>query len=436
VPNKPKKPAPNAGRSTLKQTVITNDFGYAPTKDIDLGYALRSKDKPNVQHKVQPKSKAQPKSKVRQMADDDSVESVYDEENLFIAAADTDHPKPPKVGEDLRQLHKECAEYALAGMKAKSYDKAVCMTFLDSISNPKLEAYARKARTLNTKKKSSKVYYDKNKDKVLETRKLIKTACSSNQNYVVIDVEPFVMLEVNASDSSLAMNSSPTVNSSSSPMVVDSPTLNSSPIVDSSPTAVAPTLNSSPIVDSSPTVESPSPAPDGAPVDFVGMTATVVSMPEPTDKKRKRTNKHKIKDNKLDFVINFPCMKEGHMLHLWPCKDCFDWLHGFRVRLHGEPESHRLLELRYKVAAGALQKPTFKWTKQKEPLIWSEAVITRKKNQLLKFIDEMNRFNEACWTTASSFEGALTEMQRYKWIRICRNREQRIIGSALSASTW
>jgi len=44
VPNKPKKSAPKAGRSTLKQTVITKDFGYAPTKDFDFGYALRSKD--------------------------------------------------------------------------------------------------------------------------------------------------------------------------------------------------------------------------------------------------------------------------------------------------------------------------------------------------------------------------------------------------------
>ena len=439
VPNKPKKPAPKAGRSTLKQTVITNDYGFG------LGYALRSKDKPKAQpkaqSKVKPKAQLKPKAQAKSKADDDSVESVYDEENLFIAATDTDHPKPPKVGEDLRQLHKEWAEYALAGMKAKSYDKAAWMSYLDSISNPQLEAYARKARTLNTKKKSSKVYYDKNKDKFLETRKLIKTACSSSdQDYLVIDVEPFVMPEANTSDSSLAMNSSPTVNSSSSPMVVEYPTLNSSPVVDSSPTAttttVAPTLNSSPIVDSSPTMESTStPAPDGAPVEFVGMTATVLSMPEPTDKKRKRTNKHKIKDSKLEFVINFSCMKEGHMLHLWPHKDCFDWLHRYRVKLHGEPESHRLHELRCKVAAGELQKPTFKWTKQKEPLIWSEAVITRKKNQLLKFIDEMNSFNEACWTAASSYDGALTEMQRYKWIRICRNREQRILASALSVST-
>jgi len=169
------------------------------------------------------------------------------------------------------------------------------------------------------------------------------------------------------------------------------------------------------------------------PVGIIGMTAAVKSIPQSTEKKRKRTRKHK--DSRLEFVINFPCMKEGNMLHLWPTKDCFDWLHAYRVRLHGEPESHHLRELRCKVAAGELQKPTFKWTKQKEPLIWSNAVITRKKNQLIKFIDEMNSFNKACWTAASSYDGALTEMQRYKWTRICRDREQRILGSALSVST-
>jgi len=222
------------------------------------------------------------------MADDDSVESAYDLENLFIAATDADHPKPPKVGEDLRQLHKEWAQCALASMKAKSYDKAEWKSCFDSIADPKLEDHAKRARTLYSKQKSSKVHYDKNKDKVLETRKLIKTLSSSNQDYVVIDIDmPKVTAVAAVSESSPALDSSPGVDSS--PAVDSSSTADSSPGVDSNPAVDSSSAADSSAKCSSSVVDSTVMAPAG----IIGMTATIKSIPQSTEKKRKRTRKHK-----------------------------------------------------------------------------------------------------------------------------------------------
>ena len=448
VTDKPTKPAPTAGRSHLKQSVVASDFGCsAPVSVSPPKKKGRAKAKPKSTSKVQSvppplpvemvpvlqivqqvkvqtttvrptdamvlrkaqklmsqvdsKVQVQPAPKVQQVQveprhqpsrlaksksvaaaavsaatididDDVSDQSSFDMDSVFIDPSDIDYPKPPKVGQDLRQLHAEWCHYALASMKAKRCDRAEWVACCQSIADPKLLEYARRVSVENRRSHENKVHYDS----IKTTKQMIKATCRNGQDCMEIDVDvdPLPKSDADESGSNSAVLS--------------------------------------------------------------GMTMTIKSMPNAeTKKKRKHRRTRKHKDSQLEFVINFPCMKEGHMLYLWPHKDCFEWLHQHRVMLHGEPQSHRLHELRCKVAKGDLTKPTFKWGKQKEPLIWSNSVITRKKNQLLKFIDEMNRCNEACWIYAPLVPGAESEMQRYKWVRICRDREQTVFGSALSVAT-
>jgi len=165
-------------------------------------------------------------------------------------------------------------------MKAKRYEGAEWVAYCQSIADPKLLEYARKARVVHRRSYENKAHYDA----IKTTKQIIKAACHSGQDCMVVDVD---MDPLSKPDGDEAGSDSAVLS---------------------------------------------------------GMTLTLKSMPASVTKKRKRHRTRKHKDSQLEFVINFPCMKEGHMLYLWPHKDCFDWLHQYRVMLHGEPQSHRLHE--------------------------------------------------------------------------------------------